>query len=108
MLGFLKSSLTYEFLSSVVKCSLFFLASSQQTILFILVSCRIAFSRARTKRAIDTRTWCYKTDMKVKVQLPLLGVCNTLKHYTKGTEASIFFTVCVGIIYLPFRIPKCC
>jgi len=38
--------------------------------------------------------------MKVRVQLPVLGVYNRLQHYTKGTEVSIFFTMCIGITYL--------
>lgn len=40
-----------------------------------------------------------------RVQLSLLGVCNTLQHYTKGTGVSFFFTVCLGITYL-FTIQK--
>lgn len=46
--------------------------------------------------------------MKVRAQSALWGLCNTIKHYTEGRE--VFSSLCAleSLIYLPFRIPKCC
>lgn len=34
------------------------------------------------------------------MKLTLLGGYSTVKHYAEGTEVSIFFTVCIQLIYL--------
>lgn len=76
-----------------MKCSLLLLLHhSRQYFLFQFLEV-LPFLRLEPKELLIPGLGCYKTDMKVKVQLILLGVCNTLKHYTRDIAVSVLHSV---------------